>query len=354
MLFVGYQRAFDSLRRAWIWDELKVRGLSSKFINIIKEGYEDFSCTVLHEGQLSDSIKTSTGVRQGCLLSPLLFMMVMDGVLRRALDGKKRGLTWRVQESFEDMEYADDVCLVSHKYEHMCRKLHDIWKESKDGLEINSSKTEEIRVNTTVKQGLRLNGQDIKRSSDFCYLGSIVAENEGTSREVNARIQKARGSFSKLRRVWLSKSLRIDTKIRIFNACVKSVLLYGCETWLVTKEIQCKIQTFVNRCLRYILRIWWPNIISNKDLWKVTEQEDINLEIRKRKFRWIGHTLRKEEGEIPKAALLWNPQGNRKRGRPRNGWRRSVIKEEGRSWNELRFLAADRQKWKGLIDNLCS
>ena len=108
----------------------------------------------------------------------------------------------------------------------------------------------------------------------------------------------------------------------------------------------------MNRCLRYILRIWWPNIISNKDLWKVTGQEDINLEIRKRKFRWIGHT--KEDGEVPKAALLWNPQGDRKRGRPKKSWRRSVIKEAGRSWNELRFLAADRQKWNGLIDNLCS
>ena len=81
---------------------------------------------------------------------------------------------------------------------------------------------------------------------------------------------------------------------------------------------------------------------------------DINLEIRKRKCRWIGHTLRKEDGEIPKAALHLNPQGNRKRGRPKNSWRRSVIKEAGRSWNELRFLAADRQKWKRLIDNLCS
>jgi len=67
-------------------------------------------------------------------------------------------------------------------------------------------------------------------------LGSIVAENGGTSREVSERIQKVRGSFSKLRRSWLSKSLRKDTKIRIFNARVKSVLLYGCETWLVTKE----------------------------------------------------------------------------------------------------------------------
>jgi hypothetical protein len=96
------------------------------------------------------------------------------------------------------------------------------------------------------------------------------------------------------------------------------------------------------------------NIISNEDLRKVAGQEDIKLEIRKRKFRWIGHTLRKGDGEISKAALLWDPQGKRKRGRPRNSWRRSVIKEAGRSWNELRFLSADRQKWKGLTDSLCS
>jgi hypothetical protein len=115
-------------------------------------------------------------------------------------------------------------------------------------------------------------------------LGSTVAEDGGTSKGVNVGIQKVRGSFCKLRRVWLSKSLRKDTKIRIFNACVKSVLLYGCETWLVTKDIQRKLQIFVNRCLRYILRIWWPNIISNKDIWKVTGQEDINVEIRKRKI----------------------------------------------------------------------
>ena len=56
----------------------------------------------------------------------------MDGVLCGALDGEKRGITLRLQESLEDMEYADDVCLVSHKYEHMQRKLDDLWKESKN------------------------------------------------------------------------------------------------------------------------------------------------------------------------------------------------------------------------------
>jgi hypothetical protein len=63
---------------------------------------------------------------------------------------------------------------------------------------------------------------------------------------------------------------------------------------------------------------------------------------RKRKLGWIGHTLRKGDKEIPKAVLLWNPQGSRKRERRKNSWRRSVIKEAGRSWNELTLLAADR------------
>ena len=192
MLFVDYQRAFDSLNRAWIWEELKVRGLPSKFINIIKEGYEGFCCRVLHEGQLSDSIKTSSGARQGRLLSPLVFLLVLDGVLCRALDGKKRGLTWRLKD-LEDMEYADDTCLVSHKCEHM-QKLDVLWEESKKvGLEINHLKTEEIRVNTITNQVLRLNGEDIKRSSDFCYLGSVVADDGGAGTVVDVRMRKARG-----------------------------------------------------------------------------------------------------------------------------------------------------------------
>jgi hypothetical protein len=72
---------------------------------------------------------------------------------------------------------------------------------------------------------------------------------------------------------------------------------------------------------------------------------------RNRKFGWTGHTLRKDGGEIPKAASKWNPQGSR---RPKISWRRSVIKEAGRSWNELRFLAADRQKWKEFVESLHS
>jgi hypothetical protein len=80
-MFVDYKRAFDSINRECIWNALRERGLPNKFINLIKEGYNHFSCRVLHNGQLSELFTTISGVRQGCLLSPLLLLVVLDGVL---------------------------------------------------------------------------------------------------------------------------------------------------------------------------------------------------------------------------------------------------------------------------------
>jgi hypothetical protein len=81
---------------------------------------------------------------------------------------KKRGLTWRLRETLEDMEYADDICFVSHKHEHMQKKLDDLQGESKKvALQINPLKTEEIRVNTLINRGLKLNGEEIKNHQIF-------------------------------------------------------------------------------------------------------------------------------------------------------------------------------------------
>jgi hypothetical protein len=107
--------------------------------------------------------------------------------------------------------------------------------------------------------------------------------------DVETRIQNARRAFTRLRKIWLAHYINKDTEIKMFNVYVKSVLLYGFQTWLVTCEIQRKLQSFVNRCLRYIMKIRWPMVISNERLWEMTGQININKEIRKRKFGWIGH-----------------------------------------------------------------
>jgi hypothetical protein len=58
-------------------------------------------------------------------------------------------------------------------------------------------------------------------------------------------------------------------------------------------------------------------------------QTDINMELRKQKFRWIGHTMKKNDEQPSKVALQLNSQGNRGRGRQRNSWRRSTLREAG-------------------------
>ena len=116
----------------------------------------------------------------------------------------------------------------------------------------------------------------------------------------------------------------IYSKFRIFNTNVKAVLLYGSETWRTTKQTSQKLQTFVNKCLRRILKISWTDRVTNEMLWELAGEEPIITQISKRKWRWIGHILRKPANNITRQALRWNPQGKRKRGRPRNSWRRGV------------------------------
>jgi hypothetical protein len=82
-----------------------------------------------------------------------------------------------------------------------------------------------------------------------------------------------------------------------------------------------------------------------------------SLQIRKRKWGWLGHTLRKPTEDITRQALEWNPQGKRGRGRPKNTWRRTVLEEAKgmkKSWTEIKYDAKNRVRWRILVDALCS
>jgi hypothetical protein len=140
-----------------------------------------------------------------------------------------------------------------------------------------------------------------------------------------------------------------------FNTNVKSVLLYGCETWKLTKTIIHQLQVLVNRCIRRILKIFWPVQIPNQELWARAKQRPIELEIRQREWGWLGHTLRRPPGDVAKAALEWNPppQGTRSR----TTWRRTIlgeIRHQGKTWKEVKVLAKNRDRWRNFVRTLCS
>lgn len=357
LAFIDFEKAFDTIQYEAIWTALMCKGIPRKLIALIKELYTEATCQVSHENHLGEPIPINAGVRQGCVLSPMLFNIALDEVMKKVTK-EKRGISWGLQGNLEDLEYADDICLLAHKKTHMKDKLDDVHKQAaKFGLKINIAKTKIMCINVQSQQQFEINGQAIENVQQFCYLGSIISVTGGSSEDIQSRVRKGRAAFGSLDKVWRSSHISRNTKIRLFNSNVKSVLLYGCESWnAATREIQ-TMQAFINRCLRKILRIFWPATISNSSLWLITQQQPIQSEIKRRKWKWIGHTLRKPANDIAKAAIDWNPQGSRRRGRPANTWRRFVESEAleaGHSWREIRTIALNRVVFNNFVKALCS
>nr|KAG5685527.1 hypothetical protein BaRGS_020106 [Batillaria attramentaria] len=85
-----YEKAFDSVDREALWKLLRHYGVPGKIISLIQCTYQDMSCRIAHAGQLSESFEVKTGVRQGCLLSPFLFLLVIDWIMKTTTAGRKK------------------------------------------------------------------------------------------------------------------------------------------------------------------------------------------------------------------------------------------------------------------------
>ena len=99
------------------------------------------------------------------------------------------------------------------------------------GLKIHPGKTKVMKINTRVDTPILVEDKTLEVVNQFTYLGSVVDETGGTMADTKVRIGKARSAFNNLQKVWKDRSITTKTKIRLFNSNVKSVLLYGCETW---------------------------------------------------------------------------------------------------------------------------
>ncbi|VDO87487.1 unnamed protein product, partial [Schistosoma curassoni] len=226
------------------------------------------------------------------------------------------------------------------------------------GLNIHKGKSKILRYNTACTNAITIDGEALEDVKTLTYLSSIIDEHGGSDADVKARIGKARAVYLQLKNIWNSKQLSTNTKVRIFNTNVKTVLLYGADTWRNTKAIIQKIQVFTNSCLRKILQIRWPDIISNNVLWERTNQIRAEEEIRRKHWKFIGHILRKAFNCLTRQVLTWNPEGQRRRRRrPKNTlrWEMEIdMREMNKNWMGLEKEAQDRVGWRMLVGGLCS
>ena len=307
---------------------------------------------------MTESFRVTTGVKQGCLLSPMLFTLAMNWIMKETTRVKKRGIRWTLTSVLEDLDYADDVGLLSSSHKDMQEKTTRM-KETSEliGLKVNKKKTKVMRINSKRNDAIRIDDQDLEDVEEFDYLGSRTTADGDATSDVKARLSKARHAFAGLKNIWQARNISISTKIRLFKSNILSILLYGSETWKVTNKIIHQLETFQNRCLRRILRIFWPNKISNEDLRKRADVKPVEQEVRSRRWRWIGHVNRMEKEAVPRIALRWTPDGKRKRGRPKETWRRTVereMKENKMTWDQTHRLAQDRGQWREFVEAFCA
>ena len=117
-----YEKAFDSFDRDTLWKLIQHCGIPDKLISLKINSYEDMACRVLHAGQFRDSLMVKTGVRSGCLLSPFLFLLAVGWIMKKTTTTTRNGIQWTPWSQLEDLDFADDLALLSHIHQQMQEK----------------------------------------------------------------------------------------------------------------------------------------------------------------------------------------------------------------------------------------
>ena len=144
-------------------------------------------------------------------------------------------------------------------------------KPNNFSLEVNADKTE--------LTSLHKNSEDLKKSKK---VGTLIGDAEN--------VEHRKHLSNKLTTVWIREDkIKVETKLKLYRILVKSILLYNCGTWALTKTQMEKLNAFHRQQLRKILNIKCPTIISNKTLYTKTNERPISLDVLDNRWRLLGH-----------------------------------------------------------------
>ena len=188
------------------------------------------------------------------------------------------------------------------------------------GLKINVKKTKSLRLGTSEDEKLTLGNKKIHQVGSFTYLGSIISKDGGNSEDVKSRIAKAQGVFSQLKNFWKNRKISLQTKIRILEATVMTVVRYGSQAWAPRKTDKNLLDVFQRNCLRIVLgsllfETRLTDRISNSRLYEKCGSIPLSRAIMKERLRWLGHVLWMKDDRLPKIVLFDHPSWGYKESR---------------------------------------
>jgi hypothetical protein len=319
VVFLDLKAAFDSVDRAALWKCLTIKGVPPKVIRLLKTLYANSRGRVRVYGKLSPEFNTSSGVRQGCPLSPFLFNFVIDMIMEHSLPASNTcGVELLPGCSLTDMEYADDIALLGSDPSQLQVILNNLNNcATRFGMHFTPAKCKVLLQDWVGSNPtLMLAEEPLDVVDKFTYLGSCICPGGAVKDEIASRIGRARAAFANLRHLWRRRDISLSVKGRVYNAAVRSVLLYGSETWPLRAEDVRKLAVFDHRCLRSIARVWWEHRISNAEVRRMVlgrSPHSIDELITLHRLRWLGHVLRMPTDRLPRRALFVQPCADWKR-----------------------------------------
>ena len=336
-------RAFDTVYRDKLLEVLQ-ESLGSDKANAIMLLFENTQAKVKINRTLSHTFDVGSGVFQGDGLSPKLFTAYLEAALRHIPQVSESGVP------FDDLEYADDISFIHRSP----RALQDKVQQAKEhlgewGLQVNDAKTH--------GQWLEVRRGGPSEWRECIYLGSCI----DTEMDIKRRCRQADAALHTIRAVVFRRShVPTGLKIKLFKTLVISVLLYNSELWTTRKASLDRLDRWHRKRLRQLLAIYYPNVISNEDLYTRTGQEPISQTVQRRRLKWFGHCVRAAPNSPAAQAFtlaLDMSDVKRPRGRPPLRWIDIVKKDVatiGLSLTEAANMAANRERWHELVVDICS
>ena len=364
--FIDLTKAFDLVSRSGLFSLLQKIGCPPRLLQMVISFHEDMHSTVCYNGGTSEAFPVSSGVKQGCVLAPTLFGIFFSMLLQYAFadctegiyirtraDGKLyniarlRAKTKVMEVLIREMLFADDAALTSHTedgLQELVSRLSHACKEF--GLTISLKKTNILAQDTDSPPDISIDGTHLDVVESFTYLGSTISSSLSLDAEISTRIGKAAAVMAKLnKRVWSNSQLTENTKLRVYQACVLSTLLYGSESWTTYASQEKRLNSFHLRCLRRLLHIKWQDRVTNTEVLQRAGIPSLFSLLTKRRLRWLGHVSRMDPGRIPKDMLYGElREGSRPTGRPHLRFK-DVCKRD------MKLADIDPNTWESAADN---
>lgn len=347
--FVDYEKAFDRICWKKLFNALERLGVDWKDRRLIRNLYMEQAAVIRIDGELSEPGIIGRGSRQGCPLSPLLFNIYIEELVREALENVNTGVKVGGR-LIQAVRFADDQAMVADSLKGLQEMMNRLNETSeKYGMKINVGKTKVMSITKNdypcPDLKMTINGQKIDTVKNFCYLGSVITEDGRCHAEVQRRIAMGKLAFNN-RGELMRRGLNKDLKKRLVKTLIWSVVLYASETWTLRKEDIRRLEAFEMWVWRRMEKISWTEKKTNEEVLDLVQEErSLVNTIRQRQRNWIGHILRGES--LLRTVLEGSFEGKRQRGRPRTmllDW--MMVNGTKKKYNELKDEAKHRASWR--------